>query len=869
MNRSIVTIEVVELLSQLTDIKLHPQDVSSPVVFLTAILAVLNGVSFADGTLEEKEREKLDQTLYRLCGHNEQVYALTKVISQGLQEQKLYSLDNVIMLTEHSSLSEKLLLLALGYEMSVADGEMEPSEQKHLKRIANVLDIDSQHQTAIEALFVEPKDLDIDILADLRSLLDPSRFRDLDTIFVFAAEQIFEQLPQLEKSQPNGKIILEEKSSNSSQMICYSKLEKFQSSKKDIEPWLEKLSSIFKEGTQREFFTDNLTQELDKIIQLFHSQQFRVAVIGGFSQGKSTLLNVLLGEEIQPVRAIPCTGIVSYLQYGSQKKVICNYRDGRQEEIPFEQYQEKVSINKDLALSSSSSPNLNQDSSTNSIKEIILEHPNLELCKNGVVIIDSPGLDENPERTAITQSILKGIDAVIFITDATRSFSQPEIKLIQDLKMQLNGGNLEPPLSNIFIVANKWDLLRKDRDIQETKERVETIVFGQPALIAGENRVHFLSAQKSLDAILDQTDNEYLRVFQDFTDSLEKFLVEERGNLKLQQAITKMNGVIEVSLNELSDFKNLREKQITLSESEKIEILEKIGDITGRVTKMRLLADQLTEQAIEETEESWREFLGNLEHKLAQMPEQWSSEHSAVWSRDQLVNDYAYQFNRDLSNEIKLWMKDKLQKRILSKHLKELDKTIQEELNALKDSLTIYQADSQNTLTNEWLFEHNLQNAQEIGTIGHLFMTGLGVALFVPAIIFAGPILAAIGTIAGGGLYLAGLCEMSDSKSKIKSKVLEIGLEQFRNSPLALEKINEIIREAFKEKRVKAKKIFSHAVSMYETKLKLADKNLRENQEQREADLSSIENINQELQQIKTQLAQLASKLSCSVYPSP
>jgi uncharacterized tellurite resistance protein B-like protein len=302
-------------------------------VFLTAILAVLNGVSFADGTLEEKETEKLDQTLYRLCGHNEQVYALTKVISQGLQDQKLYSLDNVILLTEHSSVSEKLLLLALGYEMSIADGEMEPSEQKHLKRIAGVLDIDSQYQTAIEALFIEPKDIDVDILAELRSLLDPSRFRDLDTIFVFAAEQIFEQLPQLEKSQPKVKIISEEKSSNSSQMICYSKLEKFQSSKKDIEPWLEKLSSIFKEGTQKEFFAGNLTQELDKIIQLFHSQQFRVAVIGGFSQGKSTLLNVLLGEEIQPARAIPCSGVVSYLQYGSQKRVICNYQDGRQEEM--------------------------------------------------------------------------------------------------------------------------------------------------------------------------------------------------------------------------------------------------------------------------------------------------------------------------------------------------------------------------------------------------------------------------------------------------------------------------------------------------------------------------------------------------------
>jgi hypothetical protein len=435
--------------------------------------------------------------------------------------------------------------------------------------------------------------------------------------------------------------------------------------------------------------------------------------------------------------------------------------------------------------------------------------------------------------------------------------------------MQLNGGNVEQPLSNLFIVANKWDLLRKDRDIQEAKERVETIVFGQPALIVGENRVHFLSAQNSLDAILDQTEDQYLKAFQAFTDSLEKFLVEERGNLKLQQAVTKMNGVIEVSLNELSEFKNLREKQIILYESEKREILEKIGDITGRVTKMRSLADQLTQQVIEETEESWREFLENLKHKLDFMSKQWSSEHSARWNRDQLVNDYACQFKHDLSKEINLWIENKLQKGILSQYLKEIDQTIQEELNFLPESLMQYQADSQNTPQNGWFFGQIFQNKQEIGTIdglgsaGCLGLFGLGVILFVLAALLELPILVITGIVSGVGLVgvINDVAETFNLNSKIKGKVLKIELEQFFNSPLALEKINEIIREAFKEKLSKAEEIFSRTISMYETKLKLAEKNLRENQEQREADLSSIEKINQELQQIKTQLAQLASHL--------
>jgi hypothetical protein len=274
---------------------------------------------------------------------------------------------------------------------------------------------------------------------------------------------------------------------------------------------------------------------------------------------------------------------------------------------------------------------------------------------------------------------------------------------------------------------------------------------------------------------------------------------------------------------------------------------------------------------IEETEESWREFLENLKHKLDFMSKQWSSEHSARRNRDQLVNDYACQFNRALSKEINLWIENKLQKGILSKYLKEIDQTIQEELNFLQESLMQYQADSQNTPKNGWFFGQIFQNKQEIGTIdglgvaGGLALVGLGVAVSVPAILFAGPILAAIGSMSGSlfaGVGLGSVAETFNLNSKIKGKVLKIGLEQFFNSPLALEKIHEVIGEAFEEKLSKAEEIFSRTISMYEAKLKLAEKNLRENQEQREADLSSIENINQELQQIKTQLAQLASQLS-------
>jgi predicted GTPase len=72
-----------------------------------------------------------------------------------------------------------------------------------------------------------------------------------------------------------------------------------------------------------------LAEEIGKVSRKLQSQRFRLAVVGEFSQGKSTLLNALLGEEIQPVRAIPCSGTVTVLKYGTQKRVVCRYKDGR------------------------------------------------------------------------------------------------------------------------------------------------------------------------------------------------------------------------------------------------------------------------------------------------------------------------------------------------------------------------------------------------------------------------------------------------------------------------------------------------------------------------------------------------------------
>jgi GTPase SAR1 family protein len=427
---------------------------------------------------------------------------------KGVRDQQVYKkLTELLALTACFSEEEKLLLISFGYQMSAADGTIDKREKEYLKIIANRLGIDARFLTVLEASFSNQAISDTAALAEVHSLLDPAQFQSLDSLFVRAASHIIEHLPEKPKQQKNQK----------HSVSSYQELQKFQEYRKQLDTVCNKLHLTLVDGSDRNVLSPNLTEEVTKVSRKLESQCFRVAVVGEFSKGKSTLLNALLGEEIQPVRDIPCSGTVTVLKYGSQQRVICKYKDGREEEISPQQYKDKASISEEAALGSVGDAIVNSE-----IKEIIFEHPNLELCTNGVEIIDSPGLNEQAERTLVTEQVLKTTDAVIFLTHAQNALTEKERELLLYLKKELNPGKDDEGAKSIFVLVNFADLLRREESRKQVRQRVETIVKSQN-LIAGENRIHFISAQSALDAILDGTENEYVKSFQDFTNLLNSF----------------------------------------------------------------------------------------------------------------------------------------------------------------------------------------------------------------------------------------------------------------------------------------------------------------------------------------------------------
>ncbi len=701
----------------------------------------------------------------------------------------------------------------------------------------------------------------------MQSLLDPSRFHELDTVFVNAASNILAAFPTQSEPQaiqqqsvaskvasdvPHAPIAQPETSAPQQPGTTpYPELEKFQSYKKQLYNLGHQLFQIAQDSNNRDLLPKSLTEEISKVSHKLQSQRFRLSVIGEFSQGKSTLLNALLREEIQPVRVIPCSGTVTALRYGTQKRVVCRYKDGREEEIPLDQYKEKAAIPKEAARTHRSNELEKYD-----IDEIIFEHPDLELCKSGVEIIDSPGLNEHPERTAITQKLLKDTDAAIYLIHPMHLLSETEKELLQGVRLQLNGGSKNKPAENLFLLVNFMDLLDDEEDRQDVVQGLESFVKDKKLLSKTENRIHYISAKAALKAVMKGDENDYLKAFQSFTQSIEKFLTVERGSLEIKQAITKIKGLIQESLDGLHQAEEILDGKINLSEADKHRILEQIGEASGRDVRIRLLRNELVDEVVDEVDTSWDAWAEQLVERLAEKAEHWSSEHNAILSRDKLIQDYASQFNRDLSAELDSWIENQLKQAILKPKLEIFDDKIKDELQAVKSHIESINL-LINTKTPNWIFSAKgnndfAANAANIDILGELGLAGLGAALLIPAVVFAGPILGVIGTLVGGGLLGTGVGSMLDINSKVKSKVFEVGCEKFVKSlEDTFEEINEIISSAFDEKVELADEIIAKAISFYENLLEQQEKAHQETLEQRQADKEFIACKRQELEQVQ------------------
>jgi GTPase SAR1 family protein len=289
------------------------------------------------------------------------------------------------------------------------------------------------------------------------------------------------------------------------------------------------------------------------------SDNFKVLVLGEFKRGKSTFINALLGEEILPSYAKPCTAIINEIKWGETRRALLYFNPDDQgnikppQEIPVDEIEDYVVI-KD---------GVNE-------REVIHNTPyekveifwQLELCKNGVEIIDSPGLNENEIRQKVTLDYLSTVDAILFVLSCEALASMEEVKVIKNTL--INAGH-----KDIFFICNRFDAIRK-------REREDLKNYGiaqlAPLTEKGAKRVFFISSLNALEGRLEEDQDLVERSgILPLEKDLQEFLINDKGRVKLIRPGMELRRSIQEARRIIPERKTLLRTDVKTLEERYIE----------------------------------------------------------------------------------------------------------------------------------------------------------------------------------------------------------------------------------------------------------------------------------------------------------
>lgn len=624
------------------------------------------------------------------------------------------------------------------------------------------------------------------------------------------------------------------------------------------------LIQIFQECASHELSTNSLITEIENLCQKLQNQNFTVAVVGEFSRGKSTLINALVREQIQPVRTIACSSTITFLKHGLQKRIICHYKNGDEKEISFEEYRVLATLSKEAVRKHRGSGLANVD-----IDQIIFEHPDLEFCKNGIVLVDSPGLNEHPERSAITQKLLRDCDAVIFLTIALQALSNTERDLIKELTTQLDNGEKNQSAHNLFIVVNQMDALDSEQDKQDVHDLVEEFAYGENPIIIGKNRVHFISAKKVIDSLTDKTENEYSKTFSDFTQSLEDFLASERGAVEIKNYAMKIQQYTTICLTMFEDKCNGVNVKITNFESDKKILIEQIGELSGYGVKIRGRSEKLMNEMLNrvqlELKETWSEWIDGISlwSSLNFKSFAWQSDKNIIWDRKGILEDYLKQFSEDFNKEVEDFANKEIRK-IIKIQLELLDEKLKREI---QDFIKILEESKENTprLKPEYKFDYPQKIVFTRNLIDNI-LDGLTVLLVAYLMLLIVNVLNPVSIVVSlllGILTRTGF-RVFDIKEKIRELVFEECIKQVRKEVIISQLITQIDtvihKDIFNARLSAIDEMIEETISSCDSLLTKQEKEHNQFMKKWEIEKAFINQKRQELEQVQKELQTIINK---------
>lgn len=237
-------------------------------------------------------------------------------------------------------------------------------------------------------------------------------------------------------------------------------------------------ASIMEPTTEQSRLVDALAELGERLT----AQELRIAVLGQFKRGKSTLLNALLGMRALPMGIIPITAIPTFIRSALRHSLRVK-RHGAWEE-PIVNGEEELSAALERFVSETGNPKNRLD-----VEKAHVGAPSRFLA-DSVVFIDTPGVGSTFEHnTRAAETVLAKCDAALFVVSADPPITGAELDYL---------GRIRALIPRLMFVLNKADLL--NRDECDLARDFLVHVLSEQAKIPRPIEIYLVSAKEALAA---------------------------------------------------------------------------------------------------------------------------------------------------------------------------------------------------------------------------------------------------------------------------------------------------------------------------------------------------------------------------------
>lgn len=389
---------------------------------------------------------------------------------------------------------------------------------------------------------------------------------------------------------------------------------------------------------------DDLSERLMHTRARLHDPYVRVLVVGEYKQGKSKLINALVGAPACPIDDDIATRVATVVGYGETPSAALLTRSGpdaavQRRRIPLDEL--PVHVTADPAV---------YDGDTVVGAEVMLPR---EILKPGLRLVDSPGVgDVASFRALSTLSALAGAHAMLLVSDASQEYTAPELRLLSQAL------RISPHVSAVISKTDVYPQWRQITDLdRQHLEGIGTVpvfpVSSDLRLTAAAEHDRELNDESGFPALVQHLRTQVLgRADQlqrraasadlaSVADQLSMAAQSELHALQHPEQTPELIHQLDIAKQRAEDFRSRSSRwQTTLTDGIADLIADTEHDLRDRLRRVQRQA----ETAIEEGDPGpiWDEFAAWLDERVGE-----AVTDTFVWTNERqqwLAQDVAEQF---------------------------------------------------------------------------------------------------------------------------------------------------------------------------------------------------------------------------------